>query len=179
MSIISLIAGSLRSLIATRYHVSLTGVEHLSGDAPLLILPNHPALIDPLILTSHLLKHTHISPVITETYATGMIGHLTRELGAVTVGDIARGGSSDDVTKAFDDLQKAITSGKNILLYPSGHIYVQGFEHTQGKKMAYTIMEHLPKNTRILLIRTRGLWGSMYSKAYTGKSPLLGKNTLK
>lgn len=82
------------------------------------------------------------------------------------------------MTKAFDQLDDALASGKNILLYPSGHIYVQGFEHTQGKKMAYELIQNLPKETKILLVRTRGLWGSMYSKAYHGRSPALGSNIL-
>lgn len=80
MSLTSLLAQALTKIIALRYQVDIKGAEHLSGDTPLLILPNHPALIDPLILTSHLLKHRRVSPVITETYAQGAIGHITKKL---------------------------------------------------------------------------------------------------
>ena len=44
---------------------------------------------------------------------------------------------------------------KNILIYPSGHIYVQPFEHIVGKKMAYEIVTMLEGNTRIIVLRTR------------------------
>lgn len=55
---------------------------------------------------------------------------------------------------------------------------MQGFEHTQGKKMTYELLQNLPKETKILLVRTRGLWGSMYSKAYHGRSPSLDTSIL-
>ncbi len=41
--------------------------------------------------------------------------------------------------------------------------------------MAYEIVGRVPKGTRIIVTRTRGLWGSMWSKAYTGISPNLTK----
>lgn len=34
-------------------------------------------------------------------------------------------------------------NNQNILIYPSGHIYVQPFEHIVGKKMAYEIVKML------------------------------------
>ena len=48
-----------------------------------------------------------------------------------------------------------MTNKQNILIYPSGHIYVQPFEHIVGKKMAYEIVGRLPEDTRIILTRTK------------------------
>ena len=45
--------------------------------------------------------------------------------------------------------------------------------------MAYELVSRLPKGTRIILARTTGLWGSLWSKAYTGTSPELTKVFLK
>lgn len=39
----------------------------------------------------------------------------------------------------------ALENRKNILIYPSGHIYVQPFEHIVGKKMAFEIIARLPE----------------------------------
>jgi len=77
------------------------------------------------------------------------------------------------VNKAFQGIEDALSQDQNILVYPSGHIYVQPFEHIVGKKMAYEIVTRLPKETRIIVARTKGLWGSMWGKAYTGTSPNL------
>lgn len=57
--------------------------------------------------------------------------------------------------KAFLGLKQAMEQRKNILVYPSGHIYVQPFEHIVGKKMAYEIVGMLPQDQRIILTRTR------------------------
>lgn len=56
--------------------------------------------------------------------------------------------------------------GRAILLYPAGKIYTQNFESIVGKQAAYATVRAMPKGTRILAIRTRGLWGSIWSKAY-------------
>jgi hypothetical protein len=44
---------------------------------------------------------------------------------------------------------------QDILIYPSGHIYVQPFEHIVGKKMAYEIVKMLEGDTRIIVVRTK------------------------
>ena len=41
--------------------------------------------------------------------------------------------------------------------------------------MAFEILSRLPKDTKIIVARTKGLWGSMWGKAYTGTSPDLMK----
>lgn len=65
-----------------------------------------------------------------------------------------------------------------MLLYPAGRIYVQPFENIVGKQAAYEVASNLPDSAKILVVRTRGLWGSVWSKAYTGESPSLGKVAL-
>ena len=47
----------LRLLLGLRYRVTATGLEAVSGPGPILFMPNHPALIDPVILYSLLAKH--------------------------------------------------------------------------------------------------------------------------
>ena len=50
---------------------------------------------------------------------------------------------------------------------------MQPFEHIVGKKMAYEIISRLPDDTKVIVARTKGLWGSIWGKAYTGDSPKL------
>lgn len=58
-------------------------------------------------------------------------------------------------------------------MYPAGQIYLQGFESVVGKKAAHAVVSSLPENARVLTVRTTGLWGSMFGKAFTGSSPNL------
>lgn len=57
-----------RILLQVRYRITLSGIEHLKTDAPIVVFPNHPALIDPIILSAFIGKYKILSPVVTETY---------------------------------------------------------------------------------------------------------------
>lgn len=57
--------------------------------------------------------------------------------------------------KAFQGIKTAMKNEQNILIYPSGHIYVQPFEHIVGKKMAYEIVGMLDGDTKIIIARTK------------------------
>lgn len=111
---------------------------------------------------------------MTETYInTPWLGPILKAMKTVPVGDLARGGSIEDVEKAFEGIRIALEQKQNILIYPSGHIYVQPFEHIVGKKMAFEIVSRLPEDTKVVVARTKGLWWSIWGKAYTGDSPKL------
>jgi acyl-CoA synthetase (AMP-forming)/AMP-acid ligase II/acyl carrier protein len=163
-----------RFFLSLRYNIVLKNSEVFDQKKPVLVFPNHPALVDPLILISYIGKQKILSPVMTETFFhTPGLGGIIRALKTVPVGDIARGGSAEDVKKAFSGIAEAMKNRQNILIYPSGHVYVQPFEHIVGKKMAYEMVGMLEGDTRIILARTKWLWGSMWGKAYTGDSPIL------
>jgi 1-acyl-sn-glycerol-3-phosphate acyltransferase len=44
----------VRRILSLRYSVILKGANHLKHDGPVLILPNHVALVDPRIMISFL-----------------------------------------------------------------------------------------------------------------------------
>lgn len=58
----------VRILHRCRYRISFTGQELLEHNGPLLILPNHVALIDPRIVLSQLGKYRKISPLASEKF---------------------------------------------------------------------------------------------------------------
>jgi hypothetical protein len=57
---------------------------------------------------------------MTETFFhTPGLGPIIRALQTIPVGDIARGGSAEDVKKAFSGIEIAMKKKQNIILYPS------------------------------------------------------------
>lgn len=82
----------------------------------------------------------------------------------VPVGDIAQASTPEEIKNSFFQVSEALTHGKNILLYPSGQIYRQGFEVIRGKQFAYQVIRNIPEETKIIGIRSHGLWGSMWGK---------------
>lgn len=88
---ISFLLWIARRTLALRYDISMHHSEVFDTDHPCIVFPNHPALVDPIILTSYIAKQKKLSPVMTETYFhTPGLGPIVRSLEAVPVGDIAR-----------------------------------------------------------------------------------------
>jgi long-chain-fatty-acid--[acyl-carrier-protein] ligase len=67
---------------------------------------------------------------------------------------------------------EGLRRGENFILWPAGHIQHDGVERLGGARAAADILSAIP-DADVLLVRTRGLWGSMFSFAYTGKRPRL------
>ena len=141
---LSLLFRSFSTILSLRYRIKIKNLEVFDTSSPVIVFPNHPALVDPMILISHIGQKKILSPVMTESYFhTPGLGGILKALKTVPVGDIAAGGTVEDVKKAFSGIKDAMANKQNILIYPSGHIYVQPFEHIVGKKMAYEIVKML------------------------------------
>lgn len=139
----------------------------------MLILPNHPALVDPIILLSQIYRFSTATPVISEKYFDlPVIKSFFRSLGAVRVSDLESGSRDTQVLKVIvRSVVKGFRRKNNIVLYPSGQIAGQGFEKISNKKSAYHLVVKLPEEVQVIGVRITGLWGSTWSKAGSGKSP--------
>jgi len=163
----------VRLLLRTRYRITIRGAETVQRDAPVLFLPNHQALIDPFILLSQIYRFSAAVPVITEKYYDIPVAKsFFRKTGAVRVSDLEKG-SRD--TKVLQTITRSVYKGfrrkVNVLLYPGGQITAQGYERIINKKSAWHIVKSIPPDVQIIGVRISGLWGSMWTKAATGKSP--------
>ncbi|MBS8122166.1 AMP-binding protein [Candidatus Vampirococcus lugosii] len=168
-------------ILRLRYKFDISGLEKIEKNKQYIILPNHQALVDPQIVVSLVGQKIKVSPLMSETYYNlPILKYFFIWIGAVSIGDIQRGtGNKESINKSFDNIKLALDEGKNILLYPSGQLYSQGFESIKGKKIAYNLTQILPDNVEIILIKTTGLRGSIFSKAWSGKTPNLILNLIK
>ncbi|MDO9255665.1 MAG: lysophospholipid acyltransferase family protein [Bacteroidales bacterium] len=168
-----ILAFKIRLALRSRYRISIKGSEILKSNSPILFLPNHQALIDPLILLSHIYRYTTVIPVISEKYFDIPVAKwYFKRMGAVRVSDLETGSRNTLVLKSIiRSVYKGFRRKKNVVIYPSGQIAGQGFEKIFNKKSAYHIVNTIPEGVQIVGVRINGLWGSMFSKAKTGKSP--------
>ncbi len=68
-----------------------------------------------------------------------------------------------------------LRNGDNYILWPSGRIQHAGIERLGGARALADILQAVPQAS-VVLVRTRGLWGSMFSYAQTGEHPnLIGR----
>ncbi len=174
---IALLRALLIFLLSLRYRVRIRGLEQVTGKGTrgILFLPNHPALIDPIILIAHL--HRRFEPraladrdQISRPPAS-WFARLTR---VRPVLDIARYGDEarEEIRRVLLDCAEGLKQGENILLYPSGHLYRSRYEQLRGNSAVQTILQAAP-DARIVLVRTTGLWGSSFSLV-SGSFPDMG-----
>jgi acyl carrier protein len=170
-----------RFFLSLRYSVEITGTEVLREKGAKFILPNHQALIDPQLMFAHLYRYITVVPVVTESfYNNPVLNKLFKASGAVPVSDLSTGSRDINVLNTiFENVTAALKNGENVLLYPSGQIAGQGYEKIFNKQSAWTVVNSLPENTRVIGVRINGLWGSMWSRAWAGKTPDFFKTFLK
>ncbi len=170
-----------RIMLFLRYKVKLKGTDILSGNNPMLFLPNHQAIVDPMLFMTQIYKFTTCVPVIASNYYDmPVIKSLFKKWGAIRVSNLQQGSRN---VKVLDNITTSVTKGfklgKNIVLYPSGQLQAQGLEKIHNKQSAKKVMENLPPDVRVVGVRVAGLWGSLWSKAWTGDSPYFFLTLLK
>lgn len=158
----------LRVLMSLRYTVKLVGVEAvLKRPGPYLILPNHPAYTDPPNLLVRLWPVFKMRPLLLESNFKGpLFAPLAWLLRGIKMPDIVKA-SADDKRRAEEAVGEVIATlraGENVILWPSGRLTRDGTERLGGARTAADVLAAVP-NVTVVLARTRGLWGSMFSWA--------------
>ncbi|MBU0682319.1 MAG: AMP-binding protein [Proteobacteria bacterium] len=180
---LNIIVFILRNLLRLRYRITLKGMDRIkpsASDQGILFLPNHPALIDPLIMYITLHKRFRPRPLADESQVNiPVVRQVMKLVRCVTIPDIATKGrhSRDEVVAAMAEITDSLHQGDNVLLYPSGRIYHSRYESIRGNGGVAAILKQAP-DIRVVLVRTTGLWGSSFSKA-SGRTPTLLADTLK
>jgi len=178
----------LRLVLKLRYRIRYKGLQYinkgtLNRPGGVLVLPNHTAMgIDPISIITALWSRYKVRPLIVEYmyYATG-IHSLMKLIGAIPVPNNEV--SSNSLKKkrsdrALHEVVLGLKRGENYLMYPSGRLKDTGYEFIGGASGTYRILSEFPE-ANIVLVRLVGLWGSSFSKAYTGYSPPLFPTLMK
>src|SRR5262245_23165234 len=80
-----------RLVLSLRYRVRVHGLEKVRGLRGTIILPNHPAMIDPVILVTALWRTLHPRPTLYEgNFRNPLLRPLMTVLDAVRVPDLDR-----------------------------------------------------------------------------------------
>lgn len=173
----------LRIFLSLRYKVTETGLDRIKTGRSMLFLPNHPAMVDPIITYSRL-AGVKPRPLADAHQMDGLLKSLAgKAINAITLPDLSRNGRAveEKVKETMDRVIKALRAGDNVLLYPSGRLYRSGREVLGGNSGVARILAEVPE-ARVILARITGLWGSRFSYA-PGRAPQffkeLGKGILR
>lgn len=166
-------------LLSLRYRVHLKGLEHLhdrKDKGGILLLPNHPAELDPVILMTVIPEEFQVRPVVAENFFyIGWVDWLLNIFKAFPIPNFNEGGNEykrRQTEKTFNRLMTALQQKENLLFYPSGKLKRSGREEVGGASGLHKLIEGVPEAYPIL-VRTTGLWGSLFSTYFTGGTPNL------
>ena len=158
----------LRVVLSLRYKVTVVGTDAvLKRPGPYLIMPNHPAFADPPNLLVRLWSVFQMRPLLLETnFKSPLFAPLAWLLRGIRMPDIVKASAEDKrrAEAAVGEVIAALRAGENVILWPSGRLSRDGAEHLGGARTAADVLAAVP-NCTVVLARTRGLWGSMYSWA--------------
>lgn len=167
-----------RLVIPLRYKIRVRGweqIRHLEG--PVLLLPNHPAYIDPVLILTTFYGEFRPRTVLYEANFPGVVRtFLIRLLRAVPVPDLQRPSQEahQRTEKALAAVIAGLRRGENFLLWPSGRAQRDGVERLGAARALTDILREV-QEANVVLVRTSGVWGSMFSYARTGQTPRLGQ----
>jgi acyl-CoA synthetase (AMP-forming)/AMP-acid ligase II/1-acyl-sn-glycerol-3-phosphate acyltransferase/acyl carrier protein len=165
-----------RLLLRLRYRVDRDGFEKLRElKGPVLVLPNHPGFIDPPIVLSHVGLRQPLRPLVyTGTYRVPVLLPLMKLVRAFEVPEMSAQ-SRQAAARAEALIQAVIErvhAGESFLIYASGRLQRGDREVIGSARVVYDLVSQCPEVT-VVLVRTRGVWGSLFSCAKEGKPPPL------
>ncbi|PCJ19604.1 MAG: hypothetical protein COB02_07610 [Candidatus Cloacimonadota bacterium] len=166
-----IIAFILRKILGLRYKVKIIGLDKIKQNTHTLFLPNHPSHFDPLILTTHLWPRFAPKPMAIEyCFFVPVMQTILKLIGAFPVPNFDEGFSPFKLRrmeKVLDDAGESISKGDNLVIYPAGNL-MRSTDDVIGGASGVHILLNKHKDTQVILVRTKGMWGSSGSTAYSG-----------
>lgn len=171
-----------RFLLWLRYRIRVHGAETVrSLEGPILVLPNHPAFIDPPIMLIMMYPLFHPRPLLFEgNFRNPLFYPLLPLLDAIRVPDLDQTSAEarQRTSEAIENVKEALRKKQNVIMWPSGRLQRTGLERLGAARTLSEVLHDVPE-AKIVLARTSGLWGSRFSYGFDGKSPPFFKRLLK
>jgi long-chain-fatty-acid--[acyl-carrier-protein] ligase len=165
-----------RLVLAARYRVRVRGLDQLKGlKGPVLVLPNHPGYIDPFLLFGVLWPTLRMRPLVYRGTFQGLTGRfLVRLVNALEVPDldVASVRARAEAEQAVAAIVAGLGRGEPFILWPAGRVWRDGVERIGPARAAADVLRSMPESS-VVLVRTRGVWGSSWTWAQLGARPPL------
>ena len=128
-----------RALLWLRYRIEVRGLDEIrsAGRKGILFLPNHPALIDPIILISLLYGPFKARALAdSDQIDRFLIRRLARGINTLAIADMAKFGAQagEEVRLVIRQCVEALRHGDNLVLYPAGRTYRQRLERRRQRR---------------------------------------------
>ena len=118
-------------LLGRRYFITPYGDPIPQDGGPYLILANHPALIDPVIVYAHF-AHLRPRPMMDEEVY-NRFRRLARRIDPIVVPDLSQGGDPAAVEQVVNQAAESLAQGRSVLMWPGGRLQRDGRDLLKGK----------------------------------------------
>jgi long-chain-fatty-acid--[acyl-carrier-protein] ligase len=167
--------GLFRFFLMLRYRLRVHGMDKLRElKGPVLVLPNHPAYVDPMLVFAALWPRLKMRPMVfAGNFRNPLFRLMAWLLNAHKVPELDRTSSEAraQAESAVAAVVEGLKNGENHILWPAGHVHrTEGITRIGSARGAADVLQGAPEAS-VLLVRTRGLWGSSFSFAQTGTKP--------
>ncbi len=170
----ALLRRAFLAILGLRYRIVVEGLAELppKDERGMLFLPNHPALIDPFILLCVVTRRFPVRPLagrgqIERPFVRFLAGRVqVKKIPDATEGAAVR---RPKVAAVLRDVTRAVRSGEAWLVYPAGRL-AEGPREVIGEQGGVAFLLEHCREARVILVRTSGLFGSVFSRA-SGTTP--------
>jgi long-chain-fatty-acid--[acyl-carrier-protein] ligase len=163
-------------VLPLRYRVRARGRERIQSlKGPVLLLPNHPGYIDPVLILSHLYYAFRPRLLLYEdNFRSPALRPLVKLLRAIPIPELDRPSQEahERTKRAVAEMIEGLRRGENFVLWPAGRVQRDRAERLGAARALTDILRAVPDVT-VVLVRTRGVWGSSFTYA-PGPTPRLG-----
>ena len=170
----------LLAMFKLRYKWTFKGLENLNAQTlkksgGTLFLSNHSAaVIDPVILATSQLFSLAVRPLVIDyMFEKPLFNRFLRIAKSLPIPDLTAGydlAKMQEIEETTQSIICDIKKGDNFLVYPAGCLKFTGIEEVGGASLTHRILQDAPESN-VVLVRVKGLWGSSFSRAQTGKVP--------
>lgn len=175
------IALFLRFVLWFRYKIVFKGLENLNKEnlnkpGGVLFLPNHPSFfVDPIAVTLGAWKSYPVRPMVVEyMYYAPVLYSMFKFINALPVPNFTTSSNSlkrKKTEKVMQTVIEGLKNKENFLIYPAAKVKLTPKEIV-GSSGVHQIIQAVPE-ANIVLVRVKGLWGSMFSNYYGRKNKSL------
>ncbi len=167
-------------MLRLRYRITVKGLKTLKDPGlkkgkGTLFLPNHPSIFtDPMLVSAYTFGRFRPRALITEyMYFTPGIYTIMQWINALPIPSLTNAPNSYKVfrnRRSFETAVNGLKKGENFLIYPAGRSKSSGLEIIGGASGVHKLLKEVPE-ANVVLVRLTGMWGSVFSRAITGKPP--------
>jgi 1-acyl-sn-glycerol-3-phosphate acyltransferase len=148
-------------LIHSVYHVKAKGLDKIPNEGPAVLVCNHVSYVDALIIAGCIRRPVRFV-MYYKIFNLPILNFVFRTAKAISIA--GKFEDREQLKKAFDDIDQALSDGNLVCIFPEGKLTSDGSMRT-FRDGVEKILER--RSVPVIPMALQGLWGSAFSRQRT------------